>query len=233
MAVADYGPDTANCRIFARSNGPSMGFSASGSPKFVGASMVGAAIGAGIVSAIAQNQNYNDCMQARGWRVVEATKPAPSAENLAPQPAAPPTSAPVPLASGPRPATPVAAVPVTTAATASTARSATSLAPAVAPAVPWPGSRRAFLVRVLDVSPESAASMLMQSNGGVLVIDVLAGGAAAASGLRAGDVILAVNGARVSGFEDLTRDLDRIPPGGQAQVSVWRNDGERPVMVRF
>ena len=41
-------------------------FQASGSPKFVAASTGGAAIGYAIGSAIEQNSNFNDCMEARG-----------------------------------------------------------------------------------------------------------------------------------------------------------------------
>lgn len=69
MLASDFEPESARCRIFARSNQSGYAFGAVGSPRFVTASVGGAAIGAGIAGAVQNNQNYNDCMMARGWRV--------------------------------------------------------------------------------------------------------------------------------------------------------------------
>lgn len=71
MATIDFEPDSAQCRLFARGARTGFAFGAAGSPRFVGAAMGGAAIGYAIGSAIEKNQNFNDCMQARGWRVAD------------------------------------------------------------------------------------------------------------------------------------------------------------------
>jgi hypothetical protein len=49
----------------------------------------GAALGVGIASAIEQNENFNDCMQARGWRIADGKAPVPEATLAIPIPAAP------------------------------------------------------------------------------------------------------------------------------------------------
>jgi hypothetical protein len=71
MSALDFEPDSAQCRLFARGARTGFAFGAAGSPKFVGAAMGGAAVGYAIGSAIEQNQNFNDCLQARGWRIAD------------------------------------------------------------------------------------------------------------------------------------------------------------------
>ncbi len=214
MSVVNFEPDSAKCRIFARGASPDFGFSASGSPKFVAGSLVGAAIGAAVATAVVNNHNFNDCMEASGWRVVDNVKPAPGADVARPSP--PPQVE----------ATPLPPVAVVTA--------STTLAPAVVPLSPIPlANRRELLIKAAAVSKETAVSLRMDAPRGVVLLDVVAGGAAASSGLMPGDVILAFNGTPVGGLFDLTQDLDRVPAGGQAQVRIWRNDAERWVTVRF
>ena len=210
MTAFDYEPQSAECRIFARSNSPGFGFSASGSPKFVAGSMVGAAIGAGIATAVANNHNYNDCMEAKGWRVVDDVKPPTAAAGITSAAAA---------------ATPPPQATIVTASAASSS---------VAPLPPAPvSSSRAFQVRAAVVDEARAVSLRMDAPRGVVLLDVIAGGAAASSGLLPGDVVLAFNGSPVLGIGDLTRDLDRIPGGGQAQVTIWRLDTERSLMLQL
>ena len=60
MSAADFEPDSAQCRLFARGARSGFAFGAVGSPKFVGASMGGAALGYAIGSAVEMNQNFND-----------------------------------------------------------------------------------------------------------------------------------------------------------------------------
>lgn len=84
MLVSDFEPESARCRIFARSNQSGFAFGAAGSPRFVATAVGGAAIGAGIAGAVQNNQNYNDCMMARGWRVANRmpTQQVVQAEEL-------------------------------------------------------------------------------------------------------------------------------------------------------
>lgn len=68
---SDLSVQAAQCRLFARGSAPSGGFiAASGSPRFVGTTLGAYALGSAIGAAIAIHQNYDDCMQARGWTLV-------------------------------------------------------------------------------------------------------------------------------------------------------------------
>ena len=83
MSAASLKSDSAQCRLFARGMKTGFAFQASGSPKFVAASTGGAAIGYAIGSAIEQNSNFNDCMEARGWLVADGQRPV-AAVTVAP-----------------------------------------------------------------------------------------------------------------------------------------------------
>jgi S1-C subfamily serine protease len=65
------------------------------------------------------------------------------------------------------------------------------------------------------------------------LLDVLPGGAAADAGLRSGDTITRFNGATISGNGDMQRELARVVPNTTVATSIWRNDHEMPVNVRF
>jgi S1-C subfamily serine protease len=89
MSGANFEVQSAQCRLAARDATGGMVFAASGSPRFVGASMAGAAIGSAIGSAIRENANYNDCMEARGWQIADRVPTqvaAGDATVTAPQP---------------------------------------------------------------------------------------------------------------------------------------------------
>ena len=58
---------------------------------------------------------------------------------------------------------------------------------------------------------------------GVLVADVDAESPAAKAGIKAGDVITAVNGQTVDGPEDLRREVGKVEEGKAADLSVTRD----------
>ncbi|HEV3140209.1 MAG TPA: Do family serine endopeptidase [Vicinamibacterales bacterium] len=66
---------------------------------------------------------------------------------------------------------------------------------------------------------------------GAVITDVDPEGPAA-GGLRAGDVILSVNGRTVSSALDAQRELQKVQTGHLAQLRVWRGDSEIFVPVR-
>jgi S1-C subfamily serine protease len=93
--------------------------------------------------------------------------------------------------------------------------------------------RREFLAKVAEVDERTAALLRMETARGLVLLDVSAKGAAASGGLKPGDVILGFNGVPVSAIGDLTRQLETIPRGERAQVSLWRNGEERSLLIRL
>ena len=154
MSAADFEPEFAQCRLFARGSRSGFGFAAAGSPRFVGASMAGAALGYAIGSAIETNQNFNDCMEARGWRIADHTQPAqgPMAATLATTeaPAAPPALP----AAAPQPSLVAAA----------------NQPPTVLATTTAPVRRIALLVRGVDVTPASADALRLSPPRGVMIM---------------------------------------------------------------
>jgi serine protease Do len=59
--------------------------------------------------------------------------------------------------------------------------------------------------------------------GGVLVTSVTEGTPAAAAGLKAGDVITAVDGTTIDSSSDLRRSLQRLDAGAEFSLSIVRD----------
>ncbi|MBB3330089.1 serine protease Do [Halomonas campaniensis] len=87
--------------------------------------------------------------------------------------------------------------------------------------------RRGWLgVMIQPVSRDLAESFGMDSPSGALIADLDPEGPAARDGLRAGDVILEVDGARVHDSSTLPRLIGRTSPGSEVELELMR-DGER------
>jgi hypothetical protein len=243
MSAMDFEPDTAQCRLFARGSRSGFAFAAVGSPKYVGAAMGGAALGYAIGSAIEKNQNFNDCMQARGWRVADgksAGDPAMSA-SLAQAPIVQPAVAttgqpPIVLAiADAKPAVDPAM---------SVAPPPPFVQPAVATMIGQPPivlastrtsapARNELLVRAADVTSVMADSVHLGRPRGVMILSVGMGGAAMVAGLREQDVILDFNGVPISSMSDMQRALVAVVPSSTVLANIWRDNTERMVEIRF
>jgi serine protease Do len=81
-------------------------------------------------------------------------------------------------------------------------------------------------VQVQPVSQGIAESLGMRNAEGALVDEVQDGGPAAKSGLKAGDVITAINSDAVRDSRDLAKKIGALAPGAKVNLSVLRN-GER------
>ncbi len=77
-------------------------------------------------------------------------------------------------------------------------------------------------VEVQDLSPELAESFSLKSAEGALIAGVLKGGPADAGGVRPGDILLAVNGNRVSDSASLLNLIAALKPGANARLTVAR-----------
>ncbi|MFZ3042484.1 MAG: Do family serine endopeptidase [Thiobacillus sp.] len=79
-------------------------------------------------------------------------------------------------------------------------------------------------VEVQDVTPELAESFNLKSAEGALIAGVLKGGPADAGGVRPGDILLAVNGNKVSNSATLLNLIAALKPGEVAQLTVLRKE---------
>ena len=86
-------------------------------------------------------------------------------------------------------------------------------------------------VTAVAVTPVIAAGLGLSRDWGVVVADVTPGGAAAAAGLRPGDVIDAFDGRPIDSLPALTSALFLHAAGGPVELKVLR--GETPVTLRI
>jgi serine protease Do len=84
---------------------------------------------------------------------------------------------------------------------------------------------------VQQVTPSIAEALGMQKAEGALVAQVKAGTPAAKALIKAGDVILAVNGKPVKGSVDFAHKIGAFAPGANLNLSILRNGSQRTVMV--
>lgn len=80
-----------------------------------------------------------------------------------------------------------------------------------------------------QVTSQIAESLGMRRPGGVLVTGVHSGGLASQIGLKAGDVVIAINKNIIKGMDGLAYRLDTIGVGGKAQLVIISN-GKRRVI---
>ncbi|TCT22731.1 Do family serine endopeptidase [Thiobaca trueperi] len=78
-------------------------------------------------------------------------------------------------------------------------------------------------VQIQAVTPELAAGLGLDRPDGVLIAEVLADGPASKSNLRAGDVILSLNGQPLENYRDLPKRVAATPAGSRLNLEVWRN----------
>ncbi len=82
-----------------------------------------------------------------------------------------------------------------------------------------------------DVTPEIAESLGVPAHG-ALVAEITPGGPSAAAGLRAGDLVMKVNGVAVDHASDLTRQVGMIHAGDQVRLEVRRDGQVRQLSIR-
>ncbi len=78
-------------------------------------------------------------------------------------------------------------------------------------------------VTIQDLNAELAESFGLDRPRGALVSMVEAGGPADKAGVKPGDVILAVNGADISRYGELSSRISNMRPGSEARLTIWRN----------
>jgi len=87
-------------------------------------------------------------------------------------------------------------------------------------------------VQIQPVTKEIAESVGLAKAKGALIADPLDGPAAKA-GIKAGNIITAVNGAEVEDARDLARKIGAMAPGSIAKLGVWRDGKAAEVNVKI
>lgn len=106
---------------------------------------------------------------------------------------------------------------------------------AIDAAISDPLQATAYLgVSTRDVTADLAFQLELPVDRGAYVLATLTNGAAAAAGIREGDVIVEVDGETIEAAADLGRVLDALKPGDEVEVRVIGSGGqERTVSVRL
>ena len=86
-------------------------------------------------------------------------------------------------------------------------------------------------VQIQPVTKDIASSLGLSEDKGAIIASPQQDGPAAKAGLKAGDVITAVNGETVQDPRDLARKVAAIAPGEKAKISIWRNGKSEEVTV--
>jgi len=87
-------------------------------------------------------------------------------------------------------------------------------------------------VTIQEVTADLADSFGLSSPHGALVSSVESKGPAAAAGIRAGDVVVAVDGHAIDHFGELSSRISNMRPGTQATLTLWRDRRDQTVKVR-
>ncbi|MFZ2508370.1 MAG: DegQ family serine endoprotease [Steroidobacteraceae bacterium] len=88
-------------------------------------------------------------------------------------------------------------------------------------------------VTIQDVNQALADSFRLPRPSGALISQVEAGGPADKAGLKAGDVILSVDGRAIERSGELPAVIAAIKPGNEATLDVWRNRAKRKIRVKL
>jgi serine protease Do len=83
------------------------------------------------------------------------------------------------------------------------------------------------------LTSDLARALGLPSSKGALVAELVPGGSADRAGIKAGDVIVAVNGTSINHAEELPRNVARNAPGAQIKVTVLRSGKPVDVTARL
>jgi serine protease Do len=88
-------------------------------------------------------------------------------------------------------------------------------------------------VGIQDLTPELAEYYGIKDKKGVLVAKVFEGDPADKAGIKANDIIIAVDGKPVSTSRDLTGTIANIPVGKNTPITILRDGKEKTVKVKI
>lgn len=86
-------------------------------------------------------------------------------------------------------------------------------------------------VEVQDLTPELAESFKRPNTNGALIAGVLKGGPADRAGVKPGDIIVEVEGSKVSDSSGMLNLIAALLPGESATIKVERNQAEKAIKI--
>jgi serine protease Do len=94
-------------------------------------------------------------------------------------------------------------------------------------------SRGYLGVQIQPVTKDIADSLGLSEANGALVVSAQDGTPGQKAGMKAGDVVTAVNGETVKDARDLSRRIGAMQPGSKVEVSLWRDGKAQSVNVEL
>ncbi len=94
-------------------------------------------------------------------------------------------------------------------------------------------SRGYLGVQIQPVTKDIADSLGLSEANGALVVSAQDGTPGQKAGMKAGDVVTAVNGETVKDARDLSRRIGAMQPGSKVEVSLWRDGKAQSVTVEL
>lgn len=94
-----------------------------------------------------------------------------------------------------------------------------------APPAGWLG------ITIQELTPQIAVRLGIHVFEGVFVAAVQSGSPADKGGLRAGDVIVALNGKKIASPEALRQEISKLAPGTPVDVSLFRGRQEKKISI--
>ena len=82
-----------------------------------------------------------------------------------------------------------------------------------------------------DITPELSDSFGLGRDNGAIIAGVVRGGPADRAGMRPGDILLSVDGRKVSSTNDMLNLIADLPPGGKARMTVMRKNRQATLDV--
>jgi hypothetical protein len=101
------------------------------------------------------------------------------------------------------------------------------------PIAPISGARVLLGVTCVALTKELSTIAKYSSQNGCMVGGVTPDSVASKSGIRAGDVLVSINGVKVSTPDDLIATVKSLTPGQSSRLVVWRNEQEIAVQANF
>ncbi|MBP3730121.1 MAG: DegQ family serine endoprotease [Mailhella sp.] len=88
-------------------------------------------------------------------------------------------------------------------------------------------------VAIQDVSEDMAKALGLKNAQGAIIGNVMPGEPADKAGLRAGDVLVRIDGTQVASASEATRKIASLKPGAEAKVTVIRDGDEKSFTVKL